>query len=115
MRKDNRGERPYRDEQPDLPKVRHEMRQHDHHGGRREAEEQGPLELLQNLGHLLEEGGVLGLLGGGAPGHVDAEHVADDGLGDVQADAAEEDGEDGDPAQVLEDGADEVLLADAVA
>ena len=112
---DDGGEGPDGDEDADLPEVGHEAGEHDHHGGGAEDEDEGALELCQDLGHLLEEGGVLGLLGGGAPAHVDADHMADDGLADVEADAAEEDAEQRDPLEVLEDGGGQALLADAVA
>ena len=102
MPKNDRRERVNRNENVNPPEFGHEPGHGDHHPGTREAEDEGELELLHDLGHLLEEGRVFGFFAGGAPRHVDAEHVRQDGLGDVQADAAEEDHKERDPGEVLE-------------
>ena len=72
-------------------------------------------ELLEHLGHLDEEVGELELLGRRAPRHVDLEHVREDGLGDVDRDAAEEDEEHEEPLEVLGERRQEVALARPVA
>lgn len=47
----------------------------DHTNSHENAEEEGELEVLDDLADFLEEGGVLGFLAGGTPVHVDTEHV----------------------------------------
>jgi hypothetical protein len=89
--------------------------QHHHAGDAKEGKADRVLELLDHLGHLDEEVGELGLLAGGAPAHVDLEHVGEQRLGDVEGEATEEDGQHEDPLDVLEQGAEEGLLAHAVA
>lgn len=86
----------------------------DHAADHGDGEGVHPLEALEDLGHLLEEVTGDGLLGGGAPLHVDAEHVRAEGEEEVETDAAEEDGEHGHPHEVLEEGAEERLLAETV-
>ena len=78
-------------------------RQEDHANDPDEGESDTELEFLEHLGHLDEEIGKLGFLGGGAPGHVDFEHVREQGLGHVEGQAAKEDAEHEDPFEVFED------------
>jgi hypothetical protein len=87
------GEREDGDEVGDLPREGDDVEADEDDAGAGDAEEEGTLEASEQARDLLEEGDVLDLLGRGAPGHVDAEEVADDGLGDVQGAAAQEDGE----------------------
>lgn len=75
----------------------------DHADDARERKQDGVLEGPGHLRDLDEEVGEGDLLGGGAPGHVDGEHVAEEGLGDVQGHAAEEDDEHETPFEILED------------
>ena len=78
-----------------LPIRRDEIarRKHDHARQTEHGEEHAELEFLEHFGHLDEEVGELGFFGGGAPGHVDLEHVREEGLRDVEGEAAEEDAE----------------------
>ena len=78
-------------------------RQKDHTDDTDNRKSDTELEFLEHLGHLDEEIGKLGFLGGGAPGHVDFEHVREQGLGHVEGQAAEEDAEHEDPFEVFED------------
>ena len=79
----------------DLPIRRDERRggQDDHADDPDKGEKHAELELLEHLGHFDEEVGELSFLGGGAPGHVDFEHVCEKSLGDVQGETAKEDAE----------------------
>lgn len=61
-------------------------------------------EVLEHLGHLDEEVGELEFLCRCAPRHVDLEHVREDGFGDVNGDAAEEDEEHKEPLEVFAKG-----------
>ena len=115
MRRNNHRLRENRHKSIDPPENRYEPRQNNHHSSRERAERQRPLEVLQNLRDLDEEIRVFGFLARGAPHHLDGEHVGDDGLADVQRDAAEEDGEEGDPADVFPEGGEEAIFAGAVA
>ena len=72
-------------------------------------------EVLEDLGHLDEEVGELEFFRRRAPRHVDLEHVREDGLGDVDGDAAEEDEEHEEPLEVLGERGQEVALARPVA
>lgn len=93
------------DEIGNLPRIRHKGRQseHDHARDTHEREGEAELELLDDLGHLDEEVGEFGFLGRRAPGHVDFEHVRQEGRRHVEGETAEEDGEHEDPFEVLED------------
>lgn len=88
---DDCRQRPDGGEEVDLPEGRRDGGEADHAGAADDAEEEGELELLQQLRHLFEEGRVFDLLGRRAPAHVDGEHVAEESLADVQGYAAEED------------------------
>jgi hypothetical protein len=59
----------------DPPEGRHKISTGNHHSGTAEAEEEGSLERLEDLGKLDEKGCLLDLFAGGAPIHVDFEHV----------------------------------------
>jgi hypothetical protein len=75
---------------------------HDDHGcdhGERHAD--GVFERLGHLGDFHEEVGELDFLAGCAPRHVDAEHVAEQRLRDVERHAAEEDDEHEAPGEVF--------------
>ena len=121
MERDDRAQRPDGRKRRDLPVVRDQLAdgadatQHDHAGDHDEAKDKGEFELAQDLRHLFEKGRVLGLLARRAPRHVDAEHVAGDGLANVDRDATEEDGQQRQPRQVLEEGADQAAALGAVA
>ena len=80
-----------------------------------EAEDECVLESPQDADDLLAEVDIVNFLGRCSPGHVDLEEVAEDGLRDVQGDAAKEDGKKRDPGEVLEERAEEGVLAGAVA
>lgn len=98
----------------DLVSVRCEFSEVDHAADHGDGEAVHPLEALENLGHFLEEVTGDGLLGGGSPLHVDAEHVGAESEEEMETDAAEEDGEHGHPHEVLEECAEERLLAETV-
>ena len=89
------------------PVIRHHpsqpRSQRNHHRNGDQRKGHAELEPFQDQGHFLEEGGGGDLLGGGAPGHVVAEHVGDQGGGDVEGEAAEEDGEHEGPFKVFGD------------
>jgi len=105
----------------DLPVIRDELadrsdaRKHDHGRGGADAEHERELEFAEDGGDLLEERGGRCFFGGGAPGHVDAAQVADDGLGDVHGHAAEEGREEEQPLEVLEEAGHETAGFGAVA
>ncbi len=103
MSENDGRQRPDGGEEIDAPKRRRDGGQTDHARGAQEAEQKREFEFLEEFGNFLEEGGILDFLGRGAPAHVDGEHVAEQGLADVQGEAAEEDGEQEDPLEVLDD------------
>ena len=74
---------------------------HNHARGTRDAEDKRVLEFLHYLWDFFKECRVFYFLGCCAPYHVDAEHVAEKGLADVHREAADEDGHEEDPAEVL--------------
>lgn len=79
-----------RGETLNLPPSRSKTPEVDHgpdHGDRAHVH---VLEGFEDLGHFLEEVGVLGFFGGGAPFHVDAEHVGEKREVEVEGEAAEE-------------------------
>lgn len=96
------GKREDTREVSDLPVVREHMVRRDHEHRRRQAEDEGALELIEDRDHLLPEQNGLDLFRRRAPVHFDFEEVAQDGLRDVEGDVAQEDGEHGDPLQVFE-------------
>ena len=87
-----------------IPTPRDEPRfRHNHHrGNRQKAQRDGVLESLRDFWDLDEEVGELDFLGRGAPRHVDAEHVAEERLGNVKGHATEEDDEHKTPFEVLD-------------
>ena len=99
---------PDHDEFRNLPVVRHQFAdrthagKYDHHGNHDNTPDKRHLELSDNGRNLLEKRGIGRLLGGGAPGHVDAKEMAEDGLGDVDGNAAEEGGQNKEPFEALE-------------
>jgi len=101
-------------EQCDVPVKGHGNRHTDHERREHKAQEKGPLEPAENSRNLLEEAGFVDFLGSSTPGHVDAEHVAEQCLTHVQRDTSQEDKEDWDPLEVLEEGFEETGLAYAV-
>ena len=109
VRRDHRAQGPNCREQLDLKIVWDDLangpdaRKDDHHGHQCDADRKGIFEAPDHQLHLVEEFDVGGLLGGGAPAHVDGEHVRENGLGNVEGDTAEEDGEEGNPGEVFED------------
>ncbi len=94
--------------------MRREDAEVDHGADQRDHHHVHPLEPGEDLGHLGEEVGVVLLLGGRAPVHVDAEHVGHDGQEDVEGDAAEEDDEERHPLEVLSERLEQTLLAETV-
>lgn len=101
-------------EEPNLPEVGYRDCQRDHHADAGKDKDEGEFEVLDDLGDFLKKGRVLGLLGRRAPRHVDAKQMAENGLADVQGDAAEEDGNERQPLEVLNQRRNERLLFDAV-
>jgi hypothetical protein len=59
-----------------------------HHSRHAEAKDEREFEALEQPRDFLEERDVFHFFGRGAPGHVNFEEVAEQGLGDVQGDAA---------------------------
>lgn len=98
------------------PVVRHKgcFGQNDHPGNTNHAESKREPEPPQGLGHLDEEIGEFQSLCRGLPGHVDFEHVGQQGLGDVGGDAAEEDEEGEEVFDVEPEGGEEWHFADPV-
>lgn len=103
MRDDDDGERIDGEEGGDLPVPGEDVEAADHERRAGEAEQERPLEPLQDAAHLRGEVHLLEFLGRGTPRHVDLEEVAQNGLADVHRETAEEDGEHGDPFQILKD------------
>lgn len=93
------------DEIRDAPTVRNErgLGQDDHAGDTEERKGEAELEFLDDFGHFDEEVGEFGFFGRGAPGHIDFEHVREEGGGDVEGETTEEDAEHEDPFEVLVD------------
>ena len=71
--------------------------QNDHPDDDDEAEDQGEFELFEDLGDFFEESGISSFFRSRTPAHVDAEHVREYGLGNMQRDTAKEYGEENDP------------------
>lgn len=113
MTRDNGAHGQDGDKVRDTPVVGNEggLGENDHDGDEGAREDHGELELLEHLGHLDEEVGELGLLGRGTPGHVDLEHMRQQGLRHVQRKTAEEDGKEEGPLEVLNQVRDEISLA----
>jgi hypothetical protein len=92
---DNVCQRPNGDKLGDLPIIWDQLSdwsyagKHDHHGNHGDTPDEGYLELLNDGWNFLEKGGIGCFFGGGAPGHIYAKKMAEDGLGDVDGDAAE--------------------------
>ena len=89
----------------DVPAIRDEIpyRQDDHTGHENYAKGKAEPEPPQGPWHLDEEIGEFECLRGGAPGHVDLEHVREQGLGDVNGYATQEDKEHEKPFEVFEE------------
>lgn len=100
MADDDGAERVDGDEEVDLPEVWHGEATADHGRTGDDAEDKGTLELLQNLRDFVEESCVCDFLGRRTPIHFDAEHVTEQGLGDMERDTTEENGEERDPFEV---------------
>jgi hypothetical protein len=100
----------------DSPVVRDEATLgHDNHSrdsddGKAHAEPK----VLENLGYFNEEIREFQLFGGGAPRHVDLEHVGQEGLRQMDGDTTKEDEEAEEPLEILEQGADEGSFAGTV-
>ena len=78
----------------DTPQRRHDAGEADHEDDDGEAEEKGASKFAEELLPLLDEGcRLVDLLGRCAPGHVDAEHVAQQCLAHMQGDATKKDRE----------------------
>jgi len=54
-----------------------------HYSGTEDTEDESALEALQRLWHLLEEGGILGLLGSRTPRHIYFEEMTEKRLGHI--------------------------------
>jgi hypothetical protein len=84
-----------------VPRKRHSAR--NHKTSAKNAEDEGEFEALHEARNFFKEGCVFDFLGGCAPGHVDFEEMTEKRLRDVDRDAAEEDGKQEEPFEVLED------------
>ena len=83
------------------PSIRRQ-RQEDHAGNPRQCKEHAKLESLSDFRDLDKEVRRFYFFGGGAPSHVVAEHMGENGGGDVEGEAAEEDGEKKGPFEIEE-------------
>jgi hypothetical protein len=94
-----------RDEILNLPVGRDEgtRGEDDHADDAEDGKGHAELEALEDFGNLDEEVGEFHFFRGGAPGHVDLEHVGEEGSGDVEGEAAEEDAKHKGPFEVHED------------
>jgi len=103
MANNNRTQRIYRHKtrNPPLPRQRRRARNHDPRT--RQAEKESPFEAPEQAREFFKERGVFDLLCSGAPRHVDFEEMAEERLGHVKGDSAQEDGEEEQPFEILED------------
>jgi hypothetical protein len=85
------------------PHGRERVRPGDHQSHHRKTKQECETELLDQFRHLGEKRRVFDFFGCRAPRHVDLEHVREKGLRDVQADAGEEDAEEGHPFEIFPD------------
>ena len=99
----------------DLPVGGSESTEVDHATNHEGDEDVHVLEGLEDTGHLLEEVGLLLLLGSGTPLHVDVEEVAQESHRDVEGKTTEEASHHRRPLEVLNEGAQEGSLASTVA
>ena len=86
---------------PRHPSIRRQRQKH-HPSNPRQCKEHAEFESLSDFGHFDEEIRGFDFFRGGAPGHIVAEHVGEDGGGDVKGKTAEEDGEEEGPFEVEE-------------
>jgi len=86
-----------------LPIPRQHHGAHNHQHRTRYAENKRELESLEQARQFFEERGVFDFFCRGAPRHVDLKEVAEECLGDVQGDAAEEKGEEEEPLEIFEE------------
>lgn len=121
MKSHHRAQRPDCREVRDAVRVRHQAAkradpgQHHHTSQHQHTEGKGVFELAKDGRDLIEERGFGLLFCGGAPRHVGAEHVRSNGLANVDRDAAEEDGEQRQPLEILKERADQAAVRGAVA
>jgi hypothetical protein len=108
-------QRPDSEELSDLPVPGQCNSADNHTGSHDDAENESVLEVLDDLADFLEESRVFGFLAGGAPVHFNAEHVRQEGLRQMHGETAEEDGHHGDPHEVGDESAEQVLLVGTVA
>ncbi len=101
MADDELGERVDGGESADLPFAREDIETADDDGGAEEAEDEGAIEASDQLGYLFQEVDVLDLLLRRLPRDGYLEEVAEQRLGYVQRQAAEKDGEERDPFEVV--------------
>lgn len=89
---------------PNMPIIRHPAirreRQKHHPHNPNQREEHAEFKSFGDFGDFDEEIRSFDFFGGRAPGHVVADHVGEEGGGDVQGEAAEEDAEDEGPFEV---------------
>lgn len=81
------------------PSIRRQ-RQEDHAGNSCQCKKHAKLESLSDFRDFDKEIRGFYFFGGGAPSHVVAEHVREDGGGDVEGEAAEEDGKKEGPFEI---------------
>lgn len=121
MEGNNSTQWPNSDEVRDLIGIRDHLaqrthtRKRDHTSDHHHAKSKGEFELAENGGDLVEERRLGLLLGRRAPRHIDAEHMRRNRLADVDGDAAEEDGQERQPFQVLEEGSYQAAVCGSVA
>lgn len=86
------------------------VRKDDHSDDTGQRERHAVFKLLQNFGDFDEEVGKLGFLGGGAPSHVNFEHVREKGTGNVKGETAKENAEHERPFEVHENCRSELVI-----
>jgi hypothetical protein len=102
MANNNSAQRIYRHETRNLPLPRQRGRTRDHNSSTCKTENESPFEALEKAREFFKERGVFHFFCGGAPRHVGFEEMAEEGLGYVERDSAEEDSEEEEPFEVLE-------------
>lgn len=100
----NRRQRQNRHKIINMPIIRDPLigrqSQKDHPRDTNQRKEHAEFEALRDFGDFDEEIRGFDFFGRGAPGHVVAEHVGEEGGGDVEGEAAEEDAEEEGPFEV---------------
>lgn len=111
----HRTHRPNSDELRDPPVLLQCKSHGNHDSSHTSAEHEAPLELSQHPADSNKETNVFTLLGSGTPFERPAEEVREEGLRNVQGDAAKKYGEERDPLHICPEPTENILFLDAVA